>query len=112
MKLAIRTLELLGTVSFIELIRRQCRLTKEQHGGDPLAEEAIRHGTEEEPPQPSALNAAQEVDLVEFSRESRYPAVVWYSLGKAYQLTLLVFDNKTKPIWVSGCECLSPLRLT
>jgi hypothetical protein len=67
--------------------------------------------TQKLPADPPAVKAAQDINLVEFTRKARHPAVVRPPLRKARQVAILVLDHEAKPAPIINGKCLSPLML-
>jgi hypothetical protein len=110
-KLAAAAVEPLGPEDFVESVGRICRLAEEEHRSDAPLDETAGHITQKQPTDAPALKAAQHINLVEFAREARHPAIVWRALCKADQIAINVLDYEAKPTPVINGKGLSPLML-
>src|SRR5262245_52913852 len=111
MKLAAATVEPPGLKHFVKSIRRIRRLTEEEHRSDASLKETASHMTQKQPTNAPAVKAAQDVNLVEFARKARHPAVVWRPLCKADQFAPIILNDEAKPTPVIDCKRLAPLML-
>jgi hypothetical protein len=81
-KLSRRAVQPLGTKSLVEPVRGVCRIAEQQHGGHAALQEAARDGAQQHTAKTLALNAQQQINLVELAGIAGNAAVVRGSLEK------------------------------
>jgi hypothetical protein len=103
------TIESFRTKGFVESVRRICRLAEEQHGGDAAIEKLTRHIAEQESTDASTMKELKHVDLVQLASIAVHAAVVWSAPCEPDELTIVVLDDKAKPIVIRRHERFLPL---
>ena len=109
MKFTLLAIKPLSPKRLIEPVGWILSIPKQQHRPHAPFHEPPRHPAQQKPPKPAPLHPPQQINLVQFAFISRNPAIVRRSLGKAHQLSALVFDHETKPAPVRPFKRLAPL---